>query len=421
MEEEKIVDVYDISYEGAGVGRFDGKIVFIPKTLVGEKVSFQIARETSSFSIGKVKKIVEKSPKRIAPFCPYFSICGGCAFLHTDEENEKQIKIDILKKELAKVGYSKEVGFVSSDKRFGYRNKMKFEVENEKLGYFKPKTRDFFEVELCPIADDDFNVLLPKVKKFISGNDFLKLKNVYFKKIDKKIAIVFLFDKSAKIKLKKVKDLNLLNGNSVFFAYGEILESNNTKVFNVLGDEKLKKHVDDFEIEQDVSAFNQVNDFVAEKLYEYVVEKCDKLRVVNAYSGQGLLTYLLAKKAKFVYGIEYQNSAHVVAERLTSKLKEYKALNICGKVEDKIGDVFFRDAVNAVVLDPAREGCQRVVLEEILKTFAEKVVYVSCNFPTLVRDLDVLSQKYEIEEVKIFDMFPGCCAMETVVCLKRRV
>lgn len=420
MSEEKSLEIFDISYNGSGVGRKDGKIVFVPKTLVGEKVTYVDGRVTSSFTVGSLRSVIEKSEDRVEPKCPYYNICGGCAFLHCNENAEKNMKIQILKKEMKKVEYSGDVEFVENNSRFGYRNKMKFEVKDGKLGYFKVKSREFFEVEMCLIADDEINVALPVVEKFINENDFSKLKNVYFKKVESDLAIILLFEKNAKIKLKKVVGLENLNKYSVFFAYGDILESNETKIENVLGKKIFKKKLDDVEYDVDVSSFNQVNDNMAEKLYEYVASLCKGKRVINAYSGQGLLTYILAKKAAFVYGIEYQKSAHEQAEKLAKKMPEYHMFNICGKVEEEIGEIIFRDPVNTIVLDPSREGCQRVVLEEILKSFAEQIIYISCNFPTLVRDLDVLKDKYKIENIKIFDMFPGCCAMETVVYLKKR-
>ncbi len=420
MSEEKEIEIFDISYNGSGVGRKDGKVVFVPKTLLGEKVTYSSNRNTSSFTVGDLKKVIEPSADRILPKCPYYGVCGGCAFLHCNFKAEKFMKIQILKKEMSKVGFSGDVEFVENDRRYGYRNKMKFEVCDGKLGYFKSKSKDFFEVEMCMIADDEINVALPIVQEFVRENNFEKLHSVYFKKVKNDLAIAFLFDKKTNIKLKNVVGLGVLGKYSIFFAYGDILESNDTKIECVLGKKVLKNDFEGVEYDVDVSAFNQVNDYMAERLYEHVASLCKGKRVINAYSGQGLLTYILAKKAAFVYGIEYQKSAHEQAEKLAKKMMDYHVFNVCGRVEDEIGDIIFRDPVNTIVLDPSREGCQRVVLEELLKSFAESIIYISCNFPTLVRDLDVLKSKYEIENIKIFDMFPGCCAMETVVCLKKR-
>lgn len=414
----EIVKIFDVSYEGAGVGKIAGQIVFVPKTLIGETVEIDIVKKTNSFLVGKVKKVVCASQQRIAPNCPYFDVCGGCDFQHCSWQYEQQMKIQILKKELSKIEYANEIEFVPSSSRFAYRNKIKLEVIDGKLGYFKAQSHDFFEIETCPIASENIEKALPKLKEFLKGNSFKKLKNIYIKQVDENVAICLLFDKNCHKYEKNIKKLQILSEFSVFFAYGDVLESNKTQVFHVFGNAKLIKKYEDFEAVVDVSSFNQINDDVAKKMYDEIVEMTKGKRVINAYSGQGLLTKLIAKNAKFVYGIEMQRFAHESAQRLTTQHNNVE--NICGKVEEKLPEVFLRDRLDLLVLDPAREGCKATVLEEILKNDAKQIVYVSCNFSTLVRDLRKLKKKYCIEKVKIFDMFPATCNMETLVILRAK-
>lgn len=417
---EKIVDIFDMSYEGAGVGKIDGKVIFVPKTLIGERAKCVIEKETNSFAIGKVEEILTSSDKRIVPKCPYFDICGGCEFQHCSQESEKEIKLSILKRELQKVGYNGDIDFVESDKRFGYRNKIKLEVCGNKLGFFKSKSHDFFAVEKCVIADDQINDALPKIETFLKENDFKNLKNVYVRCIDKKVAICFLFDKNAQKTQKNAKKIEILSDFDVFFAFGDILESNKTQIKNIFGDIFQTKDYGDFVAKYDISAFCQINDFVAQKMYELVLENTNNKRVINAYSGQGVLTYLISKGAKFVYGIEYQKTAHEKAEELKNLSSEYKIENICGRVEDEISKVLQRDKIDAIVLDPAREGCQKSVLSAINENKIDEVLYISCNFSTLVRDLKILNDFYEILQVKIFNMFPCTANLETFVKLRRK-
>jgi len=417
---ENIVDIYDISYEGAGVGRINGQIVFVPKTLKDEKVRVRVVKKLSSFLLAEVDEVLHKSDKRIEAKCPYFDKCGGCNFQHCQEDEERNIKLEIIKKELAKAGYFGEVSFEESDRRYAYRNKLKLEVSNGKLGFFKAKTREFFEIESCDIASKEINCAIPQVKTFLSQNNLPQLRSVYFKQVQNQLAICLLFPKGAENLVKNIKKLELFDSFSIFFAFGQVLESNYTKIFNVYGDSKLIQNVDNFEVPVDVSSFNQVNDNVAEKLYTYIEAFCVGKRVVNAYSGQGLLTFRLAKSAKFVYGIEYQVSSHESAERLCNLFVDYKIENICGKVEEVLSEVLLKDRIDCIVLDPAREGCQISVLEAIAKSCLKEVVYVSCNFSTLVRDLRYLTDYYDIFSIKIFNMFPCCVNMETVAYLKRK-
>lgn len=416
----EIVDIYDISYEGAGVGRINNQIVFVPKTLKNEKVRVKVTKRLSSFLLGELDEVILPSEKRIEPRCKHFDVCGGCDFQHCDAEEEKRIKIETIKKELSKAGYVGQVGFEESENRFGYRNKLKLVYEQGSLGFFKPKSRDVFEVERCEIASELMNEILPDVKDFIERNRLVGLSSVYFKQVGEELAICFLFPKNFEKVAKNIQYLDIFDGFSVFFAFGDVLESNSTKIFNVYGDSKLVRQIGDLQVAVDVSSFNQVNDDVAEKLYTYIEQFCDGKRVVNAYSGQGLLTYRLAQKAKFVYGVEYQISAHESAERLCSFCDEYKIENICGKVEDCLKNILLKDRIDLIVLDPAKEGCEKSVLESIISGKLEQIVYASCNFATLVRDLKILGGFYDIQNVKVFNMFPCCAKMETVAVLKRK-
>lgn len=413
----KDVDIFDISYEGSGVGKIDGKIVFVPKTLPDEKIKAEVIKQTNSFSVAKVVEIEKSSEHRTQPLCPYFFECGGCDFQHCDEEYEKQLKIKILKNELKKVGYNGKIDFVSSDKRYYYRNKIKLEFKDEKLGYFKSKSHEIFEVEQCPIASEKINKAIKIVKEFLKKNKFDFLKNVYFKEVDDCVAICFLFDKKCKKSIKNAENFEIFDDFSVFFAFGDILEDDKTQIFCVKGNENLTKIFMNEKMKMDISSFNQVNDFVAEKLYQFISKISKNKRVINAYSGQGFLTKLLSKNCKFVYGIEYQKSAHEIAENFAN---ENNIKNLNGKVEDILPTIVRADFIDFIVLDPSREGCKNQVLEAIDSGKIENVCYVSCNFASLCRDLKFLIKNYKISEVKIFDMFPLTANLETVVVLKRK-
>lgn len=418
--ENKVVDIFDISYEGAGVGKSNGQVVFVPKTLIGEKVEVEILKANKKFLIGKVSKLLQASSLRIKPLCPYFDVCGGCDFQHCDYETELELKKKILQKEFDKLGCGVDVDIVSAPNRFFYRNKIKFEVRDGKVGYFKAKSHEFFEVSKCPIALEKINGVLTIMREFLKENNLKNVNSVYVKCLDESLGICFLFPKNIEKNIKNIKKIEKFDGFSVFFAYGDVLEDEKTKIFCVYGNEKLEKSFDGKTVKFDISAFNQINDDVAKMLYDFVLEQIENERVINAYSGQGVLSYLLSKKAKFVYGIEYQRSAHECAENLIKDEAEYKIENVCGKVEDCLKPILQRDKINSVVLDPARDGCKESVLDEISNSQIGKIVYVSCNFSTLVRDLKILQEKYKILHCRIFDMFPCTANMETVVIMERK-
>ena len=416
----EIVDIFDISYEGSGVGKIDGQVVFVPQALPGEQVEIEIVRRGSNFMIGEVCEILKPSEYRVEPECPYYDFCGGCCFQHCDEDAEEQLKVQILKNEIKKAGFVGEVDFVDSDKRFGYRNKVKLDVQNDRLGFYRQKSREFVEIEQCLLADDEMNEALCDAKEFLRANKFRFTKSVYVKRVADDIAIVFLFAKEDPQSQKNFKNIDILQKYAVYFAFGEYLESNDTKLMGINAYRKLEYDYQGHKLQVNVAGFNQVNNFVAEKLYEYVVDITKGKRVVNAYSGQGFLTYLISNEAKFVYGIEYQLAAHKMAEKVKDWNENYKITNICGKVEDVLPQVMLRDRIDTIVLDPARDGCHKNVLDTIMKNGIREIIYISCDFATLTRDLTILGEDYEIVEVTVFNMFPCTANMEIVAILHRK-
>lgn len=407
------LQIFDLSYDGSGVAKSGGKIIFVPKTLPGEIVEAEIVQTHAKFSLAECKKVIKSSPLRIEPKCPHFAICGGCGFQHCAYAAEQNFKLETLKKELYKIGFSGQIDFIESPNRFAYRNKIKLEIRGGKVGYFKAKTRDFFEVKSCPIANENVAKAMESVKRFVALKSVPQARSCYIKNLGATTAICFLFPKNAQKSVKNAQNLQIFGDFSVFFAFGDVLESDKTLVTCVHGKDILQQELDGFVASFQPQAFNQVNDQVAQLLYAHVLKFAKGKRVLNAYAGQGLLTYLLSKSAQIVYGIEMQKSAHHAAEQFRTKNIQH----ICGKVEEKLP---LCQDVNLIVLDPAREGCKTEVLQSIAQKEIAEILYVSCNFSTLVRDLKILQNCYQIQSVTIFDMFPCTAGMETCVKLIKK-
>ncbi len=403
-------EIFDVTYSGNGVGKIDDKIVFVPYVDIGEVVDVDILKDKSSYSNCELKKVVTPSKNRILPKCPYFAKCGGCNFQFLTYERELELKKLMLKNELKKVGFDREIEITPSEDRFNYRNKIKLTYKNGRLGFNLIKSHDFLEIKNCLLADEKISKAIKDVEEFLKDNRFKFLENVTFRSVENDVLITFLFSKDENLILDKN-----LQQYSIFKGIGSILESDKTKIKLINGEKENFKLYDNIKFPVDAQAFLQVNDKIAKLLYQKIIENTEGKKVINAYSGQGLLTLLLAKKCGKVIGIEYQKSSHRIAE----KLKTQNIKNYCGKVEDVLPKLLENEKFDAIVLDPAREGCEKVVLDVISKSCIPSVIYISCNFPSLVRDIKRLSN-YKIDQVEIFDMFPCTKNLEVFTKLSRR-
>ncbi len=387
------LEIVDYGYDGEGVAKKDGKVFFVPKAIVGEKVKARIIRENAKFCHCKTLEIVEKSRERKSPPCPYFDKCGGCNFQHISYENELEIKKNRLLKEFAKVCEIDKIEIVSGSNIYGYRNKIKFKVSDKKLGFYEEKTNNFLEIGNCLLACDEMNRMIEKVNSFLSKSKY-EFQEVVLHNVCGKILVDFLTK-------EKFCDKDF-NDN-----FEHVFVNHNGK--DVMGEEfGLRYHfVGDM--------FRQVNEDVACKLYEEVEKIAQGKNIVNAFSGAGILSGILAKNANKVFGIELNKSACQSAEKLKNENGISNLINICGYVEREIDKI--EEKIDCIVLDPPRAGCDKRVLDHILTKKIPQIIYVSCNPATVVRDIAFLKEKFEIKTIKAFDMFPRTANIETMVVL----
>ena len=263
-------------------------------------------------------------------------------------------------------------------------------------------------MEYCPLAEKEIDYAIKVVKEYLKVYKYQNLKSVTFRKTDEIILISFLFSKKEKLKYSK-----LLDNFIVATFIGDILESDKTKLFERFNFKGTYKTILNEKIPADFNSFFQVNDEVAENLYRFVLNYCKNKKIINAYSGQGALSLLISKESQKVVGIEIQKSAHLIAE----KIKKDNMKNINGAVEQELPKLLQKENFDLIVLDPAREGCKNSVIEAIKSAKIKEILYISCNFSTLVRDLKSLNNLYYIKNVSLFDMFPNTANMEVCVTL----
>ena len=158
----RIVDliIHDVAFGGKGVARDQGKAVFIPFTIEGERVSAKITREKKQFAEAEVVDLKQSSPHRVEPLCPYFGQCGGCAYQHIDYAHQLEVKSRQVRDVLQRLGKLKDVplrSIIPSPLQYAYRNRITVHAEAGVIGYFRRDSHRLIDVERCPIAMDEVN------------------------------------------------------------------------------------------------------------------------------------------------------------------------------------------------------------------------------------------------------------------------
>ena len=408
----KLNEIYEseilrLNNEGDGVAIVDKMVVFIPFTLQGEKVKFEIIEINKNYAKGKLLEIKEKSLNRRVEICPFFYDCGGCNLMHMDYENQlefKKNKIESIFKKICNMDI--KLDKVNSFNNLNYRNKAVFKVEKDKVGFYKTKTNELVDINSCIILDEKINDCLLKFRMFIKENKDNDINELMIRVCEDEI-MLSLDNINSDLKDKIIEEFNFVS--SIYI--------NNELVYGVLS---LNQKLNNLVFDVSAKSFFQVNKIVAENLYNEALKHVSKSdTIIDLYSGTGTITMLLSNKARKVIGIE-------VVKEAVEDAKNNLLLNdidnvefICDRVENKI-DTLKDLNVDVLVMDPPRSGSDKKSLKSILEIEPKKIIYISCNPVTLARDINTLKEKYEIKEISAFDMFPQTYHVETILVLEKK-
>ncbi len=459
-----------VGSNGEGIIRHEGVTFFVPACLPGERVRFKVLKIKGNIGYGKLEEVITPAEERVRPKCPVFSRCGGCCLQHLDYAAQLVHKSNIVKDALRKIGgLQVEVPLtIKSDLPYGYRNKLQLPVGVDKdgktvLGFYAEHSHRIVPITACAIHSAWAERLIAVLTAYINecavqgydeGNKTGSLRHVVAREIGGRFIITLV---TAKKKLpnlgylielleRELKEITLylnFNDGDTNVIFG--------KEFQLIhGEGKFEATEQGITYEAGPVTFLQVNENVREKLYRDAIKTValegDEV-VIDAYSGGGLLTAMLAKQAKRVYGIELEREASRCADELKKKNALDNMQNICGYVEEKLPVVLEKERGEKLrlILDPPRAGIARSVLKALLASGIPTLTIISCNPATLARDLGILTGKlveragelvknpayegmaanetldgyYEIKSVQGYDMFPQTKHVETLVVLSR--
>lgn len=417
--------IFDYGMNGEGVGKVDGKILLIPGALDGEEVEYEIVKDYGNFAIANLKNILTSSSQRQSPPCPYFYDCGGCALQHMSYEEQLKFKQTLIKKTIRKIcNIDANVSpTIACDSVFEYRNKTTFNFNESYCGFFKENSKEIININYCLISSKNINKIYEIFKKYLekcekNQKNIKKLiKNLIIREINNQILVGVV--SKQEINLKDF--FEILKQNFEAIGLYSIINSRKDSVvisgkINHIGGIKTIQ-INNFGLTYfvDLVGFHQTNINIQNKLYNKVLEYVSPNSiVVNGFSGQGLLTAIIAKKATKVIGIEIEKSSHISAENLMKTNKINNVKNILGDFGKHFNTL--KNSTDILILDPSKKGCGKTVMSNVIGV--KEIIYISCNPIALCKDLNIIKDSYQIEEVVPFDMFPNTLSVETLVKLK---
>ena len=399
------VVIEKMNHQAMGIAKINGKVVFVPKVIIGDIVDIDIVKEHKNYSIGRVNKIIKKSAKRVDVLCPYYDICGGCSISAYTYQDELEYKvnnvIDIFKRNDIDI----KPNIIKSDNRYGYRNKITLQVSNGIIGLYEEDSNKIVDVDKCLLVSDKLNEIIDIIKKNINVNKCSKIviRDTYYG-----IMIIFYGSVNSEEVIKYLD-------NRVISIY-----TYDNKYKCIYGEKYLYEMIGEYKYRISPDSFFQVNSRTVNKLYnkvvEYAVENEKKDNLVDLYCGTGTIGIYLSKYFNSIIGIELNKQA-------VEDAKENARINDVNNIEFYAGDVgkIINDQIKAdvIVVDPPRSGLDKRTKDILLKIKANKIVYVSCNPLTLARDIKELESGYDLGDITLVDMFPNTHHVESVCFLKR--
>lgn len=416
------VKVLKVDSEAVGVARINNKPILIDKVLPDEEVEVYSFLDKGKYCLVTNYKVVSESCNRVQSICKFYDRCFGCNLQHSSMDFQKKFKINLVKdslKHIANINVD-NITFIDSEKNVKYRNKIVFACEGYKLGMYKKNSHDFFEIDYCMLISDRLNFLVKLVGDWIKKYK-QNLNHVGFREINDKYQCILI----SEIEPDNIEELqNMLLENNfdcqIVFNRNDASKDLITNDIKILHGDDLLDRFYDIIYPVSANSFLQVNRVVSEKLYDEITSHIKGEVIINAYSGAGVLTAILAKNAKKVYGIEIVKNAHDNAEQLKLQNKITNMCNFCGKSEIIIPQILKNEDKVTLVVDPPRKGIDNKLINFINNcNKIDKLVYVACSPNSLAKNLRDLTN-YKIRKITLFDMFPQTSHVETLVVLIKK-
>ncbi len=433
------IRIEKIVFGGEGLARLpDGRVAFIPGVIPEEEVEIRILREYRDYVQAEALRILSPSPERTEPVCPYYGVCGGCQLQHIRYEAQVRIKEEMLREILRRQGGLPEdlvEGVIPSSRAFHYRNRLRFHVEpgTGALGFVKRKSHDLVLIRRCLLGEEPLNRVLEALPESVAWRrlqSFAKRVKLEFSPAEGLATLLFWITVEPDAEDVEALSRELPGVKSVFYwvrgprpkgPFPREATHGGRRLFPVPKAFFPGAENPFYFIRPGV--FNQANWEINLKIMETIRPYAEGLsRVLDLHAGMGNFLFPLVPLVKEALGVDTDYGAmedgRYTAERLG--LSGKVNLQRTTAAEALIETWKAAETYPLVLLDPPRGGC-RELMRYLPEVASDRILYISCDPPTLARDLKLLLQAgYEVERVVGFDMFPQTYHLEVLTVLKRK-
>lgn len=440
---EAVVAVSRLAAGGDGVARHEGQALFVPGGLPGDRVRVRLLPPRGRRAEGRLLEVLDPSPDRVAPPCPYAGTCGGCPWLALDPAAQRRARADLVREALARIGRLEvpdALPVVAGDPAgLGYRSRIEValgplgEGGRRAVGFRAAGSHDVVDVAACAVARRPVNAALAHLRAAAAAGrvppPVAEVEIAVGDDPGRVVATVRLAEAlpskaAARLADRLVEALEGLAGLRVEpparAVRAQAVERGETALHVAVpgpGGRLLS-------LEVPAGGFMQANPAVNARLVEAVVAAVAPrpgARVLDLYCGAGNFALPIAAAGAAVLGLETAGRAVEAARRSAERLGIVSARFRQVPVEEGLAWAAREGAPDAVVLDPPRMGAGPAVVDRLLALGPPRVVYVSCDPATLARDLARLAGGgYGVAALTVFDMFPQTPHVETLAVLVRR-
>jgi len=431
-----MINIEKLAFGGSGFGRIDGKACFVPYTAPGDVADISITKDKRSYSEGVLKELLKSSDSRVSPPCPVFGICGGCDWQHITYEEQCRQKELIFADTLWRIGRveeSKIKPLLRASSPFNYRQRLQLKVHAAgarlSLGFFRSGSHYVVDIpERCEIAVPALNKALPEVRSLVAScGEPHKVPQIDLAaSSDGQVSLVFHYIGDDREKISRYlagagKSLRTIQ--SVSLKTGRKSSSENVFGFEKVGYTVPDSAGGEMELYFSPDGFSQVNFFQNRAIINSIIDFCAvsaPSSVLDLFCGNGNFSLPLAKTSRRIVGFEtFEKSVSFAEFNARSNgitNAAYFNRDSAAGVDElaSAGETF-----DLVIIDPPRSGAD-AISGKLAKVAASHVIYISCDPPTLSRDLASLNKSgFEVMSVQPVDMFPQTYHLESITFLKK--